>query len=82
MDQPIVLDIGTGLTKAGYAGQAEPICIFGSVVGVPKYQHITAFEGQEIDLSNSMVMRSGKSGLRDDIVCMSKGRRLLVCEKL
>lgn len=80
--QPIVLDIGSGLTKAGYADRAEPVCMFGSVVGVPKYRRIMASEGQEMDSSNMSALGVGKYDLPDNVVRLSNGRRLLVGEKL
>lgn len=36
----LVLDLGSGLTKGGYAGRSEPVCIIGSVVGTPKQPRI------------------------------------------
>lgn len=38
--EALVLDLGSGLTKGGYAGRAEPVCLLGSVVGVPKQPRI------------------------------------------
>lgn len=36
-NQPIVLDNGTGVMKAGFAGDERPKCTFRSYVGRPKY---------------------------------------------
>ncbi len=38
--EALVLDLGSGLTKGGYGGRAEPVCVLGSVVGVPKQPRI------------------------------------------
>ena len=32
----IIVDIGSGLIKAGFGGEDGPRCIFNSIVGVPK----------------------------------------------
>jgi len=42
-NQPIVLDNGSGLLKAGFAGDNEPKCVFPSIVGRPK--HVRAMAG-------------------------------------
>lgn len=39
-NQAVVIDLGSGLTKAGFAGRAEPVSVFGSVVGRPKLPRI------------------------------------------
>ena len=35
----VVIDNGSGLTKAGFGGQDAPSVVFPSVVGVPRHQH-------------------------------------------
>ncbi|KAI3661350.1 hypothetical protein MP638_007145 [Amoeboaphelidium occidentale] len=41
-NQPVVIDNGSGLVKAGFAGTEEPICSFPSLVGRPKHTRIMA----------------------------------------
>lgn len=38
--QAIVIDNGTGMVKAGIAGDDSPSSYFPSVIGVPKYNRI------------------------------------------
>lgn len=40
LNQPVVLDLGSGLTKAGYAGTPDPTHVIGSLVGHPKLPKI------------------------------------------
>lgn len=37
-EQPVVIDVGTGYTKAGVAGEEEPRIVLPSTVGFPKYE--------------------------------------------
>jgi len=39
-NQPVVIDNGSGLIKAGFAGQDPPSYIFSSLVGNPKYKKV------------------------------------------
>jgi centractin len=41
-NQPVVLDNGSGILKAGYAGDEKPKCVFPSIVGRPKHQRVMA----------------------------------------
>jgi centractin len=41
-NQPIVLDNGSGVLKAGFAGDNEPKCVFPSIVGRPKHTRVMA----------------------------------------
>jgi len=34
---PIIIDVGSGFTKAGFAGDEEPTCFFLTVIGRPRY---------------------------------------------
>lgn len=43
--KPIVIDCGTGYTKAGFSGDESPRCIFPTVIGSPK-PHIQMVGGQ------------------------------------
>lgn len=36
LNQPVVFDLGSGLTKGGYAGTPEPSVIVGTLVGTPR----------------------------------------------
>ncbi|KAF7636979.1 hypothetical protein Mgra_00003558 [Meloidogyne graminicola] len=40
--QPIVIDNGSGIIKAGFAGDNSPKCTFGNFVGRPKYRRVMA----------------------------------------
>jgi actin-related protein len=40
LNQPAVLDLGSGLVKAGFAGVPTPTCIVGSIVGRPKLSRV------------------------------------------
>lgn len=53
MNQPIVIDNGTGLLKAGYAGGTKPEFVFPSFVGRPK--HTRAMATSEITQSDTFV---------------------------
>ncbi|KAL0454411.1 UNVERIFIED_CONTAM: actin [Sesamum latifolium] len=45
--QPIVCDNGTGMVKAGFAGDDAPRAVFPSVIGVPKYTGVMVGMGQK-----------------------------------
>lgn len=40
LNQPVVLDLGSGLTKAGFAGSCDPTCVIGTLVGHPKHPQV------------------------------------------
>lgn len=40
LNQPVVADLGSGLTKAGFAGSAEPTALIGTLVGRPKHPQV------------------------------------------
>lgn len=40
LNQPVVLDLGSGLTKGGFAGSAEPTAVIGTLVGRPKHPQV------------------------------------------
>ncbi|CDF35092.1 Actin [Chondrus crispus] len=42
LNQPVVLDLGSGLTKGGFAGSPEPVAIIGTLVGRPKHPQYAA----------------------------------------
>lgn len=33
----VVVDLGSGVIKCGFAGQNKPQCVYGAVIGRPKY---------------------------------------------
>jgi centractin len=37
-NQPVVIDNGSGVLKAGFAGGEKPKIVFGSTVGRPKHE--------------------------------------------
>lgn len=41
-NQPVVIDNGSGIIKAGFAGDEVPKCIFGNYVGRPKHVRVMA----------------------------------------
>ncbi len=47
-EQTIIIDIGEGSTKVGFAGKEKPTIIFPTVTGKPKYQQMTGIKTQEI----------------------------------
>lgn len=40
--QPVVIDNGSGIVKAGIAGEERPKVVFRSLVGRPKHKRIMA----------------------------------------
>jgi actin-related protein len=47
--QPVVIDNGTGICKAGFAGEDRPKVVFRSVVGRPKHKKLMAGGALEAD---------------------------------
>ena len=45
---PLVIDNGTGIIKAGLAGTENPSCIVRTCLGKPKYDHLLGIT-QELD---------------------------------
>eukprot|EP01068_Selenidium_serpulae_P009604 Selendium_serpulae@DN5272_c0_g2_i3.p3 len=41
-NQPVVIDNGSGIMKAGFAGDDLPKCLFASFVGRPKHKRVMA----------------------------------------
>ena len=41
-NNPVIIDNGSGIIKAGLAGQDQPKCIFPSIVGRPKHARVMA----------------------------------------
>ncbi|CAL5430901.1 unnamed protein product [Camellia sinensis] len=44
--KPIVCDIGTGMVKAGFAGEDDPSVVFPSIVGHPRHTRVMVSMGQ------------------------------------
>ena len=42
LNQPVVIDNGSGVIKAGFAGDQVPKCIFNNMVGRPKHVRVMA----------------------------------------
>ena len=40
---PIIIDIGSGIIKAGISGQESPKTIFTNYIGEPKYSKVSRF---------------------------------------
>ncbi len=47
---PIVIDAGTGVIKAGFAGDDKPRALFANIVGRPKHKRIMAGGSLEGDV--------------------------------
>lgn len=45
--QPIVIDIGSGITKAGFAGDDAPRAVFPTIVGRPRHTGVMVGMGQK-----------------------------------
>jgi actin len=59
-DNPVVvIDNGTGMMKAGIAGEEAPRVNFPSVVGVPKYSQIHLAEGKDFYIGQDAIQRKG-----------------------
>ena len=41
-NQPVVIDNGTGILKAGFAGETTPKCVFPCFIGRPKHSKVMA----------------------------------------
>merc|ERR1712137_79081 len=41
-NQPVVIDNGSGVLKAGFAGESSPQCVFPSFVGTPRHLRVMA----------------------------------------
>jgi actin, other eukaryote len=55
----IVIDNGSGMVKAGFAGEENPRCVFPSIIGKPKYKNMmkyaTSVSAQTSDKNNIYV---------------------------
>jgi centractin len=50
MSVPIVIDCGSGVIKAGFAGEDRPKALFHNVVGKPKHKRVMAGGALEGDI--------------------------------
>ena len=57
-NQPIVIDNGTGVIKAGFAGSDKPKVVFRSCIGRTK--HLRMFQGGELDGSDYFIGESAE----------------------
>mmetsp|Transcript_3131 Transcript_3131/g.4171 ORF Transcript_3131/g.4171 Transcript_3131/m.4171 type:complete len:435 (+) Transcript_3131:95-1399(+) len=65
LNQPIVMDVGTDSTKAGFAGGSKPKVVIGTKVGRAKHTKIMpggALEGDDGTTSSSAVTSTHKNG--------------------
>jgi centractin len=56
--QPVVIDNGTGIVKAGVAGEERPKAVFRTMVGRPKHKRIMAggaLEGELYGLDRGLL---------------------------
>lgn len=55
LNQPVVLDLGSGLTKGGYAGTPEPSALIGTVTGTPRLPKVlpTSSGGDAVSFTSS-----------------------------
>ncbi|WP_371805293.1 hypothetical protein [Candidatus Lokiarchaeum ossiferum] len=55
----IIIDIGQGSTKVGFAGEETPRSIFPTVTGKPKYQQMAGGQTQDIYVGNDTIRMRG-----------------------
>lgn len=46
-ETPVVIDNGSGMVKAGFAGEDAPSCVFPSIIGRPKYKNMMRTGGDD-----------------------------------
>lgn len=57
----LVVDNGSGMCKAGFAGDDAPRAVFPSIVGRPRYQVILNYANN----SNLIILKDAKTILKD-----------------
>ena len=60
----VVIDNGTGIIKAGMAGEDAPKSCFPTVIGYPKYQQIQGIQDQSYFIGEEAISRKGVLKLR------------------
>ena len=58
--QAVVVDNGSGMIKAGFAGNDAPRAVFPSIVGRPKIQDVMVGMAQKEKIAMSVTRRSRK----------------------
>lgn len=58
-NQPIVIDNGTGMIKAGIGGDEVPKAYFPTVVGYVKYNKILGTDGKECLIGKDAIQKKG-----------------------
>ncbi len=58
-EQTVILDIGQGTTKVGYAGDEQPFAIFPTVTGTPKYKTMAGVAVQDIYVGDDTIRMRG-----------------------
>lgn len=54
-ESPVVIDNGSGMVKAGFAGDDTPCCVFPSIIGRPKYKNMMKTGGGDDETQQSKV---------------------------
>lgn len=54
----LVIDNGSGMCKAGFAGDDAPRAVFPSIVGRPRHQGVMVGMGQKVDIYLQFFMRA------------------------
>lgn len=64
--QSIIIDNGSGMVKAGFAGEDAPVCVFPSIVGTPKVSEVMVGfnEGRDIYVGDEALIRRGILSIR------------------
>ena len=55
----VVIDNGSGMIKAGIAGEEAPKAYYPSLVGVPKYEGIPGADNQDIYIGQDALAKKG-----------------------
>jgi len=74
-NQPVVIDNGSGVIKAGFAGEQNPKCRFPNFVGRPKHVRVMA-GALEGDIFVGGSLRAGGYGQQSHCGYVIQGRRL------
>ena len=58
-ETPVVIDNGSGMVKAGFAGEDAPCCVFPSIIGRPKYKNMMLGAGANDDIDSTTCVYVG-----------------------